>query len=257
MKRPHGRKHPPHETMRTGRLRPKIPGQWFKIGVEDSVMALIATQEPGRHYTAKMVKSAKKAEFDKTVKRLCELGCDKNVLFYCLSRREFVPVKAVPSADSVRELATRMEEIAEEISKMEGTGLLDPLDEEELSHSMDQIISAANAAWFRVLPNSLKRRAAMYRLWAERFAGQKLRKDLLSRVNRLSLSVYVKLATNTRGSTEPEERRRLVVQLLNCIGERAERSQLRRELEDFESLHFQAHDALQDKLQRMHDAADS
>ena len=67
--------------------------------------------------------------------------------------------------------------------------------------------------------------------------------------------MYVKLATNSPGSTKPLERRDLVVKLLKCVGESADRSQIKRELEHFESVHFQAHNVLQDKLQRIHDAA--
>jgi putative component of toxin-antitoxin plasmid stabilization module len=120
---------------------------------------------------------------------------------------------------------------------------------------MDQIIAGTNTSWFRDLPKSLTRRAAMYRRWAEMFADQRPRRDFLSRVNRLTLSVYVKLATNPRGSEKPEARRHLVVRLLKCVGNSVDRSQIKRELELFESMHFQAHSALKDKLRRMHDSA--
>jgi hypothetical protein len=251
-------------------LYPKTPGEWFKAEVEDSLMALIAADEPSREFTADMVRPDKRSEFDETVKLLCELGCRKTVLFYCLSRAKFPPARPdgqndaadadesgrrIPSTAFVKTLARRMEEIAGDIAEIERTGLLDPLDERELSGNMDQIIAGTNAAWFRVLPHSLNRRAAMYKRWAGKFAGQKLRRDLLSRVDRLSLSVYVKFATNERDVKEPLERRALVVKLLKCIGMSADKSQIKRELEHFENIHFQAHTVLQGKLQRMHDGA--
>jgi hypothetical protein len=239
-----------------GRMYPKSPQQRFKTEVEDSFMAVIAAAEPSGAFTADSVPVDKRSEFDKTIKRLCELGCRKAVIFYCLSR---VKLDAddiqIPNSEFVKTLARRMEKIAQDIAKIERTGLIDPLDERELSMNMDQIIAGTNAAWFRALPNSLTRRAATYRRWAEMFADQGLRRDLLSRVNRLSLSVYVKLATIPRGSEKPVARRHLVVKLLECVGKSVDRSQIKRELEHFESMHFQAHSALEDKLQRMHDAA--
>jgi hypothetical protein len=237
-------------------MYPKSPQQWFKTEVEDSFMAMIAATEPPGAFTADRIPVHKRSEFDKTIKRLCELGCRKAVIFYCLSRvKSDADGIQIPNGEFVKTLAGRMEKIAQDIARIERTGLIDPLDERELSKNVDQIVAGTNTNWFRALPNSLMRRAAMYRRWGEMFADQKLRTDLLSRVNRLSLSVYVKLATNPRGSEKPVARRHLVVKLLECVGKSADRSQIKGELEHFESMHFQAHSALEDKLQRMHDAA--
>jgi hypothetical protein len=237
-------------------MYPKSPQQWFKTEVEDSLMAMIAAAEPSGAFTADRVPVKKLSEFDKTIEQLCELGCHKAVIFYCLGRVNLgADDIQIPNSEFMKTLAGRMEKIAQDIAKIERTGLMDPLDERELSGNMDQIIAGTNAAWIRALPDSLTRRAAMYRRWAEMFADQRLRRDLLSRVNRLSLSVYVKLATNPRGSEKPVARRHLVVKLLKCVGKSVDRSQIKGELEHFESMHFQAHSALQDKLQRMHDAA--
>jgi hypothetical protein len=237
-------------------MYPKSPQQWFKTEVEDSFMAMISAAEPPGAFTSDSVPIHKRSEFDKTIKRLCELGCRKAVIFYCLSRvKSDADGIQIPNSEFVKTLAGRMEKIAQDIARIERTGLIDSLDERELSKNVDQIIAGTNTNWFRALPNSLTRRAAMYRRWGEMFADQKLRRDLLSRVNRLSLSVYVKLATNPRGSEKPVARRHLVVKLLECVGKSADRSQIKGELEHFESMHFQAHSALEDKLQRMHDAA--
>jgi hypothetical protein len=241
-----------------GRLDPTTRPEWFKTGVEDSVMALIASDSPSRTLTTGMVVRGKQDEFDRTIRSLCDLGCRENVLFYCLSRLKSPPedrrLVHLPSTASLNKLARRMEEIAKDIERIESTGVLDPLDEEELSGDFDKIVSGANAAWFRVLPNSLERRAGMYRRWSEKFAAQKLRRDLLSRVNRLALAVYVKLATNPDRSPHPMGRYELVATLMKCVGERADRSQLKRELRHFESMHFQACGSLEDKLRSLHNS---
>jgi hypothetical protein len=223
-------------------------------------MALIASESPSRTFTsAEMVHRSDQGEFDRTVGRLCKLGCREDLLYYCLSRLKS-PVneerlRHLPSASSLTKLAERMEKIAEDIEKIESTGVLDPLDQEELSGNIEKIISGANTAWFRVLPNSLRRRAGMYRRWSTRLSDEKLRRDLLSRVNRLSLAVYVKFATNPYDSPEPNGRYELVARLMRCIvGVSADRSQLKRELEHFESVHFQAWTSLEAKLRASHNS---
>jgi hypothetical protein len=239
------------------RLYPETRQEVFKTDVEDSVMALIASDSPNRAFTAAdMVLRGKQDQFDATIGRLCKLGCRKDLLYYCLSKLKS-PVKEerlkhLPSASSLNKLAERMEEIAADIQKIESTGVLDPLDQEELSGDFEKIISGANAAWFRVLPNSLQRRAGMYKRWSTRLSDYKLRRDLLSRVNRLSLAVYVKVATNPCDSPEPNGRYELVATLMRCIGERADRSQLKREVEHFEVVHFQAWGSLEARLRASH-----
>ena len=252
----------PHKTNKPGRLYPKNEPEWFKSAVEDSAMAVISAEEPAVKFTAEMVRNKEdRDQFDKVVRRLCRLGCRKSVLFYCLSRGTFAPGLAskVPSPASVRKLAKRMENLAAEIARIEKTGLLDPLDERELSGNLDAIIRGTHVARFVTLPATLRERAAMYARWAGRLPGKsgrdlRLRRDLLSRVNRLSLSVYVKLATNNKDVPEPLARN-LVVALMRSAGMSADKSQLRRELRDFEQMHFQAEGALRDKLKRLHDAA--
>jgi hypothetical protein len=137
---------------------------------------------------------------------------------------------------------------------LEGTGFLDAFDQRELSGDLNKIISGEHAAWIHVLPKSLERRAGMYRRFANKFASQKqkLRRDLLSRVNRLCLIVYVKFATNPADSNDPKVRRDLVVTMMKCVGKPAERSQIKRELDHFETIHFQAHMALEGKVRKMH-----
>src|SRR5260370_40075728 len=118
------------------RLYPKNPAEWFKSTVEDSVMALIVSDSPTRAFTTGMVARGKQDAFERTKLRLCDLGCHENVLFYCLSRLKSAPegrISTLPTAASLRKLARRMEKIAEDIKKIESTGVLDPLDEEELS----------------------------------------------------------------------------------------------------------------------------
>ena len=248
-----------------GRLYSKNHAEWFKSTVEDSVMALIVSDSPTRNFTADtMVSPGKRDEFDRTVGRLCELGCRQNVLFYCLSWLKSAPVEArlrnLPSAASMKKLARRMEQMAEDIKRIESTGVLDPLDEEELSGNSDDIVSGANWAWIRTLSNSLERRAGMYTRWAKRFSVYtgsktkllKVRRDLLRRVNRLCLAVYVKLVTNPDDSPERQEGYGLVAKLMSCVRESADRSQLKRELEHFESMHFQACSSLEGRLRSLH-----
>jgi hypothetical protein len=252
-----------------GRLDPTTRPEWFKTGVEDSVMALIVSDSPTRNFTADtMVLPGKRDEFDRTVRRLCELGCCQNVLFYCLSWLKSAPAEArlrnLPSAASMEKLARRMEKIAEDIKRIESTGVLDPLDEEEFSGNSDDIVSGANWAWIRTLPRSLERRAGMYRRWAERLSvyasGKtkllKVRRDLLRRVHRLCVATYVKLVTNPDDSTEPKECYGLIAKLMKCVGETADRSQLKRELQHFESMHFQACGSLEAKLRARHNSTE-
>jgi hypothetical protein len=253
-----------------GRLYPKNPAEWFKSSVEDSVMALIVSDSPSRTFAADtMVLPGKRDEFDGVVSRLCELGCLEDVLFYCLSWLKSAPdegrLRRLPSATSLLKLARSMEIIAKGIRKVETSGLLDPLDEQELSGNSDDIVSGANWGWIRTLPNSLERRAGMYRRWAKSFSvytgGKtkllKVRRDLLRRVNRLCLAAYVKLVTNPDDSPERQEGYGLVAKLMKCVRESADRSQLKRELEHFESMHFQACGSLEDKLRSLHKSAEA
>jgi hypothetical protein len=70
----------------------------------------------------------------------------------------------------MEKLARRMEQMAEDIKRIESTGVLDPLDGEELSGNSDDIVSGTNWAWIRTLPSSLDRRAGVYRRRAERLS---------------------------------------------------------------------------------------
>ena len=164
----------------------------------------------------------------------------------------------------MEKLARRMEQMAEDIKRIESTGLLDPLDEEELSANSVDIVSGANWTWIRTLPSSLDRRAGMYRRWAERLSvytsGKtkplKARRDLLRRVDRLCVAVYVKLVTNPDDSPEPQECYGLIAKLVKCVGETADKSQLKRELRHFESMHFQACGSLEAKLRARHNSTE-
>jgi hypothetical protein len=255
MKTSHPHEHSPAKPKKPGPLYPKTPAEWLKTEVEDSIMALITGAMPSRQYTADMVRSSSRDEFDKTVRRLRELRCREDVLFYCLSRLKFPPELKIPTAASITSLAKRMERVAHEIKTLEGAGFLQPFDERELSGDLKKIILGRHVEWIHVLPQSLERRAGMYRKFSNMFASQKqkLRRDLLSRVNRLCLIVYVKLATNPPDANNPMARHDLAVTLMRCVGASADRSQIKRELEHFENIHFQAHTALQDRLRRMHD----
>jgi len=156
-------------------------------------------------------------------------------------------LQGIPSAASMRKLADRMEKIARDIQAVESTGVLYPLDEEELSGNFDDIVSGVHIGWLMELPSSLIRRAGMYRRWTEKLGGRKLRRDMLSRANRLALSVYVKAATNRGRSSKPLGRHDLVATVMKCGGQRANRSQLKRELQHFESVHGQAEGVLRSK----------
>jgi hypothetical protein len=115
-------------------MYPKSPQQWFKTEVEDSFMAIITAADPSDAFTKDRVPVDKQSEFDKTIKRLCDLGCRETVIFYCLGR---VTLGAgdiqIPNSEFVKTVAGRMEKIAPDIAKIERTGLMDPLDERELS----------------------------------------------------------------------------------------------------------------------------
>lgn len=248
-------------------LYPKTPAERFKSSVEDSVMALIVSDSPTRNFTADtMVVPKKRDEFDRTVRRLCELGCRQDVLFYCLSWLKSAPDEArlrnLPGAASLKELARGMEKMAEDIKRIESTGVLDPLDEEELSGNFDDIVSGANRTWIRTLPSSLERLARRYRRWAKKFSVHasgktkllKVRRDLLRRVHRLCLAAYVKLVTNPDDSPEPQECYGLIAKLMKSVGETADRSQLKRELQHFESIHFQACGSLEARLRARHNS---
>jgi hypothetical protein len=233
---------------------------WFKSEVEDSVMALISAQEPARKFTPGDVSARENAKFNEAVKYLCRLGCRRRVLYYCLGRVKFGPAPAstLPNIAAVRSLAKSMGDVANKIERMEQTGLLDPLDEREGSGDTNVNKWAERIQRFRTLPAALRERATTYTKWAELLSERrgsesknlKLRRDLLSRVNRLSLSVYAKFATN-KSKRWPA----LVEALMRSAGVSADKSQLVREVEQFEGLHFQTEQFLQDKLRSLHDKA--
>jgi hypothetical protein len=247
---------------------PRTPDELFKSEVEDSIMAVLATEEPSKRFTAKEVRVDKQEEFEKALRRLRDLGCRRQALFYCLGRAKFSSVKStrensmlinVPSATDLLQLARRMTKLAKEMSQVEQTGFLDAFEQKDFDNSLaDQpaMIDGSFFRPFRALPNTLSRRAEMYKRWADLFSDRNLRRDLLSRVNRLCLSVYVRLATNKGDVTDPEAKHDLVVALMRGAGLSADRSQLRRELKYFENVHFQAYHALRDKLQRLHTSYD-
>jgi hypothetical protein len=241
------------------RLYPRHEAEKFKFEVEDSVMAAQSAEEPIQEFAPTMVNAKDRKKFDAAVVRLCGLGCRQDMLYYCLGRAKFGPRHSdkFPSPQVVRKLAKGMKRLAPGIAQMERTGLMDPLDEAGPSRSIAEW--AERLERFRTLPATLTERAAMYVRWAERLSGRgrgdfRLRRDLLSRINRVSLSVYVKLATNSSDVKEPLARFELVATLLGAAGMSGDKSQLKRELEEFEDVHFQAEQALRDKLKRLHDA---
>lgn len=227
-------------------------------------MAVLATEEPSKRFTDRQVRVDKQDEFEEALRRLRDLGCRREVLFYCLGRAKSGSVKSirknsilinVPSTTDLLQLAKRMTKLAKEISLVEQTGFLDAFEQKDFSNSpanQPAMIDGSFFRSFRELPNTLLRRAEMYKRWANLFSGQNVRRDLLSRVNRLCLSVYVRLAANKGDVTDPEAKHDLVVALMRGAGLSADRSQLRRELRYFEDVHFQAHSALKDKLQWLH-----
>lgn len=184
---------------------------------------------------------------------------------YCLSRARFGSSKPdakesiaekVPNSSQLRELAQKMKKVAAQIAQVEATGLLDAFEQRDFSATTDssrRAIDGFSLSFIRALPKTLARRAEMYERWSHCFYGRDFRHDLLLRVNRLCLSVYVKFVANEDDSNvRAHAKHDLVVDIMRGAGVTADRSQLRRELRYFENEHFMAYGALRDKLKRLH-----
>lgn len=171
------------------------------------VVSLPSIKHPLEQYEV----ASDRRKFEEDFEFLLGKGCDALALEAALCMAKTMRVRVMPKAGRVRAVADKMRALAKELSELESSYFLIAQESEELNRntgiSQDAfhdaiVLRKENAILSKrfphfVLPELLSRRAKMYQDWLENAKNRiPPRADLLHRVKRMSLAIYVKWATD-------------------------------------------------------------